>query len=787
MRRFSHLVGPSLAFAGALGVPLAATPPRTVDFAYFLDVFEPDNLNAVPAGTMVIGTSTSAQRQALTAAGRIVGSSAGLGADGGSRIAWNDGLKALFNQRNPPDLSTASARTAFANQIFATARVGSDAFPDAAEATPTAAGGYVAWTQDFEGPLGDPQEMAAAIIALNWAGRTLLTPAPGGQAMQIVPVPASVLQKVDAATWRLSEVVAGRRGDRLLSFLALDGTLSQEDRTALVADRIDLFSFMHLASAEGRPLVDGILAQQYSGHGCPSNCQYVNCAAVPGSLSDDTPAFYASTLPYAVQSAHDNPPQLFLPPGPSCPDAVPPFTSNHRGRLPMRAGVYWSGTVDSSFDPSAYLAPTAVSAPAGCPADLNGDGIVGPADIGLLLAAWGSSAGDLNGDDATDAADLGVLLESWGESCELDATNDWIKVLVAESEPPGPDQYDDYVARISKLAPSLEQIHLRWAAGRKSANPSDIAQLIAKLRNRYGATLKIGFHPDNSRTSCRAWGCSEGVCAPTSPQTWQCVLSASIETMNAVNGIAEGRGFDIFSIEQSYVEDVGGFLPQIRSCLAGDATALPGVTPADPPVDFANVTGSYPGADQLGADGYAYAYPQYYNLGKKLPADAQVLYQAADPYFPGPSAEDCLPAGAADLRVVDVDMNASYPEPKIPCFDPANAPNVYTSTATGAPGVDPDLAAAYVAFLMTQYPPISNQPELGGSTVYVTFSGEPEFLGAEGWTLDEIAAFHAALVANFDRLRTLVPSLFPEGGADPASIEYAIWNFDAILQSIELP
>ena len=156
-------------------------------------------------------------------------------------------------------------------------------------------------------------------------------------------MPASVLQKVDAATWGLSQVMAGRRGDKLLSFLALDQTLSQADRTALAADRIDLFSFMHLASAEGRPLIDGILAQQYSGHGCPSNCQYVNCAAVPGSLSDDTPAFYATDLPYAVQSAHDNPAQLFLPPGPGCPGAVPPFASNHRGAPPMKAGIYWSG------------------------------------------------------------------------------------------------------------------------------------------------------------------------------------------------------------------------------------------------------------------------------------------------------------------------------------------------------------------------------------------------------------------------------------------------------------
>ena len=785
MRRINVLA--SLAFAGSLATSLVAAPPSTVDYAYFLDVFEQANLDAVPAGTMVIGTSTSAQRQALATAGRIVGSTAGLGPDGGSRIEWTDELQALFNQRRAPDLGTAAARADFARQVMDAAQVGTDAFPSASEAVPTAAGGYVAWTQDFEGPLGDPQEMAAAIIAVNWAGRTLLTPTAGGIDMQVVPVPASVLQKVDAATWGLSQVMAGRRGDKLLSFLALDQTLSQADRTALAADRIDLFSFMHLASAEGRPLIDGILAQQYSGHGCPSNCQYVNCAAVPGSLSDDTPAFYATDLPYAVQSAHDNPAQLFLPPGPGCPGAVPPFASNHRGALPMKAGIYWSGDVDAGFDPAAYLAPTAVAAPAPCLEDLDRDGTVGPADIGLLLAAWGSPDADLDGDGTTDATDLGRVLESWGATCGVGSPNDWIEVLVAETEPPAADQYDDYVARIAKLAPSLGQIHIRWAAGRDSADPHDIASLIDRLRQQFGATLEIGFHPDNSNSSCSDWGCTEGDCAPTSPETWQCVLGASIETMNAVNAIVQGRGFDIFSIEQSYVEDVGGSLAAIKACLQGDGTALPGVTPADPPVKFGNVTGSYPGADQLGPDGYDYAYPQYYNLGKKLPGDALVLVEGSDPYFPTGSAQSCLPAGSADIEVVDVDMNGAYPQPKIPCFSPDNTPNVYTSTATGTPGVDPDLAAAYVAFLMTQYPPISNQPALSGSEVFITFSGEPEFLGADGWNLDEIAAFHAGLMTNFDRLRTLVPSLYPAGGGDPASLRFAIWNFDSILQSIELP
>ncbi len=49
-----------------------------------------------------------------------------------------------------------------------------------------------------------------------------------------------------------------------------------------------------------------------------------------------------------------------------------------------------------------------------CPADLDGDGVVGRADLGLLLAAWGTPDGDVNGDGTTDGADLGILLNDDG-------------------------------------------------------------------------------------------------------------------------------------------------------------------------------------------------------------------------------------------------------------------------------------------------------------------------------------------------------------------------------------
>ncbi len=50
------------------------------------------------------------------------------------------------------------------------------------------------------------------------------------------------------------------------------------------------------------------------------------------------------------------------------------------------------------------------------PADLNGDGIVDGADLGILLLNWGACEGcaaDLNGDGVVDGADLGILLLNW--------------------------------------------------------------------------------------------------------------------------------------------------------------------------------------------------------------------------------------------------------------------------------------------------------------------------------------------------------------------------------------
>ena len=59
--------------------------------------------------------------------------------------------------------------------------------------------------------------------------------------------------------------------------------------------------------------------------------------------------------------------------------------------------------------------------PTPCPGDIDEDGEVTAADLGLLIGAWGvcgdptDCAADLNGDGEVTAADLGLLIGAWGQ------------------------------------------------------------------------------------------------------------------------------------------------------------------------------------------------------------------------------------------------------------------------------------------------------------------------------------------------------------------------------------
>jgi hypothetical protein len=79
----------------------------------------------------------------------------------------------------------------------------------------------------------------------------------------------------------------------------------------------------------------------------------------------------------------------------------------------VRVSVARESRVNVEIDALSDVAPAA-RGPSN-PADLNRDGIVDGADLGLLLSGWGGSgAGDLDGDGVVDGSDLGLLLAAFG-------------------------------------------------------------------------------------------------------------------------------------------------------------------------------------------------------------------------------------------------------------------------------------------------------------------------------------------------------------------------------------
>ncbi len=100
---------------------------------------------------------------------------------------------------------------------------------------------------------------------------------------------------------------------------------------------------------------------------------------------------------------------------------APATGGNTYGRYTLCTGA--GQNVFTPFGATSYEWPVnmngSASACAGavCPGDFNGDGMRDGADLGTLLAGWGTAGGDVNGDGLTDGADLGGLLAIFGTAC----------------------------------------------------------------------------------------------------------------------------------------------------------------------------------------------------------------------------------------------------------------------------------------------------------------------------------------------------------------------------------
>ncbi len=128
---------------------------------------------------------------------------------------------------------------------------------------------------------------------------------------------------------------------------------------------------------------------------------------------------------------------------PSQADALPPgWSGGHFGDMEsFRPGVGWTDVIQSVDRVEFWWIHPAwfaifqqwnvgadniaiVTAPP-CPGDIDGDGVVGQSDLGVLLAAFGTcdgdpaynAAADLDGDGCVGQTDLGALLSHFGTNC----------------------------------------------------------------------------------------------------------------------------------------------------------------------------------------------------------------------------------------------------------------------------------------------------------------------------------------------------------------------------------
>lgn len=88
-------------------------------------------------------------------------------------------------------------------------------------------------------------------------------------------------------------------------------------------------------------------------------------------------------------------------PGTALPQALVLYNDGGFSTDEIRVATTWAGALGQASEP--------------CVGDLDGDGVVGGADLGALLGQWGiDGPADLDGDGIVGGADLGIMLGAWG-------------------------------------------------------------------------------------------------------------------------------------------------------------------------------------------------------------------------------------------------------------------------------------------------------------------------------------------------------------------------------------
>ena len=574
---------------------LLAVTAGSDSFAYFLDQIDDDNValtmqagGVTTAISTVIGEASYDQRQKWTSAwpktaptvdARIVGQSVELqGQDTAGKSLWPF-ISHLFSSADPVPasrrlaLATEILNAVMVNHATVPGQLGSE-FPQPAEATPTADGGYVIWAQDFEfGPGHAPtNEVYAGITAVLWAGRQVLNDvAPGAVPMQIIPVVSSSIFKTlghpTGGYYNSQTILKGTADNPYLASLGLDPLPQTNNSKPSPANPYGEWNFLSMLFHN--KLIDGFLGQQYAIN---------NPGAVPGSVTTDTVAFFpAQDLPYAVQSAHDNPAQLTTLPQPRNPS--PPWPSHHQGNLPFAAGVYWhQDVIDpvSTFDPATVLTPTVAPLPTATPTmpprpvlrpvtTLVLDGPIGPSPV--VLSAAEVSIAAVNG-----RPDLSFVVSAVASGrVEKWAGADWVDI----STPPASSSPGILLQHLQqRLVTPSDQ--LRWVPPADASGEQVAFALVGWSGEQVSTTastvtIEAGPLPQPELV---LW--HEGYKAPLSelfqPQAWSDYTGAIIDFATAKNIGTVMISVDFGTTTDTLPADAQGYVQQFLT--AAEAASL---------------------------------------------------------------------------------------------------------------------------------------------------------------------------------------------------------------------
>ena len=362
---------------------------------------------------------------------------------------------------------------------------------------------------------------------------------------------------------------------------------------------------------------------------------------------------------------------------------------------------------------------------------------------------------------------LGLQGNSYAADCNPSTQICQLKVLIDQDI-----SNFDGIKKILQIAPNLEQLHLRIKG---DTNRTEMVALIKQIRT-INSSLQLGFHPDNSTYSYESWKCSK--------PDWACVFSNSIDSMNKINqALLPIKGFEIFSIEQSYVEPADHDSVKLqKTCLNGVSNPNVCTVVAQPTVKYGNVSASCGGADLYdGSSTFDYGYPQMYNLYHDW------KYNSSTNVFPKSIFPNAIQIEGQTYSLLDaindeasfknIIPNSLFTKPK-----PHGIISIYQPGMLTQPNaIDPSVAAQILATLIVEKfgnsHAVSSQYPCGPSANgvrYFTLSGESEFLGANGWTPPQLVIFFNALVLNLQNL----------GVTDANKIPFAIWGWDMMIHNL---